>query len=551
MDVLPAEAVLEIVTEQYEAALNHAFSHPIWGKLRRGEGFVPLLGYIIETRHYLHAASSRMANGVAICESDGELTNLLAEHLVEEADHAKYFESALTCYGCSLPVIQALRPSPTTLEWVYLMRSLSSYDPFGAAIASGFMEFSATDRKVVTDWHQMLTHNDLLTAEVVEAFFGHVKEDMLLEHGSNWREAIRICSPITPDRLQFCLNGVSAIAELLSRWSNSLEAGTTGLIIPVLPGITLEQTSNTSSADFTFDGLPVWNAEMLHEVTHGTEISDHARQVVGLGFGLSGNAAATTSEATELCAQAKRIAERLSVRASTDDLHSDVEQVIRGWHISINGHRLWSELLDAPSESLVYGWILENFHYLANSPRHTAAAISACSDPVIRNYLVEHMKEEASHGQILKTALETTTRPIRFRPLRPLATTLAFLGALRDVGYHDWKAYCLALGFLQYSLEPRSGMHSKFYARIRSACPTVAPLVAALQAHDAIDYERGHESSVREMLRALTARHQLTADSLQRAAIVVQLAWSLLDGIRCHYRNGDLAVAQRLGWFSQ
>jgi pyrroloquinoline quinone (PQQ) biosynthesis protein C len=550
-EALPADAVLEIVTEQYEAALNHAFSHPIWSKFRRGEGFVPLLGYIIENRHYLHAASSRMSPGVAISRADGELTDLLAEHLVEEADHAKYFETALTRFGCELPLIQSLRPGPMTLEWVYLMRSLSSYDPFSAAIASGFMEFSATDRKTVTAWHQMLTRSGLLEANVVEAFFGHVKEDMELEHGSNWSDAIKLCAPITPPHLQFCLNGVATIAEMLVRWSDSLDAGTTGLIIPVLTDVTLPHEHKLPTADFPFDGTPVWGADTLHEVTHGTDISERARQTVGLAFGLSGHALAKSIEAKSICEQATSLVNRLAVKATLDDVRSDAEGVLRAWHRSIDGHRIWTELLDSPPESLVYGWILENYHYLANSARHTSAAISACSDPLIRSSLVEHLKEEASHGKILKTALTRARENISFGSFRPLPTTLAFLGALRDVGYHDWKAYCLVLGFLQFSLEPGNAKHTGFYSGLKKSCPNSARLVEALQSHDLIDHERGHESSIREMLRTLTSRHQITEETLHRAAIVVQLTWSFLDGIRCHYRNGDLATVQRIGWFSE
>lgn len=212
--------------------------------------------------------------------------------------------------------------------------------------------------------------------------------------------------------------------------------------------------------------------------------------------------------------------------------------------------RLWSELLDATSTTLINGWLLENYHYLANSARHTSAAIAACSDPLIRNYLVDHLKEEASHSQILRVALNEFHAPLPFQSFRPLPTTLAFLGALRDLGYHDWKSYCLALGFLQYSLEPLQPKHAEFYRLVKKSCAKSVALVEALERHDAIDYERGHEKSIREMLSLLTTRHRVTTTSLNRATIVSQLAWSFLDGIRCHYRNGELAVAQRIGWFS-
>lgn len=198
------------------------------------------------------------------------------------------------------------------------------------------MEFSATDRETVTAWLRMLTTLELLGADVIDAFFGHVKEDMELEHGGNWKEAITLCAPITAAHLQFCLNGVVSIAEMLIRWSDSLDTGTTGLIIPALSDIALTDR-RPSHADFTFDGTPVWPAEILHEVTHGTDIPERARQTVGIAFGLSGFAAPKVGSSKSLCEESSRLVDRLSVKATEDDVVSDVEAVLRAWHSTING----------------------------------------------------------------------------------------------------------------------------------------------------------------------------------------------------------------------
>lgn len=184
-ETLPESVCAQLIEEQYQVCLDHIYSHPVWAAFRAGERRDAVLAYLLETRHYLHAAASRMAPGVASGWRDGPLLRLLASHVVEEADHAKFYEESLSAIGCAPELIGALRPSPITLEWICLMRSLAARDPLIAGVCSGLMESSAADHANVEGWHHMLVQNGLLSKPAVDAIYQHVNTDIELGHGQN------------------------------------------------------------------------------------------------------------------------------------------------------------------------------------------------------------------------------------------------------------------------------------------------------------------------------------------------------------------------------
>ena len=548
--LLPEDVVADIVAEQYEVCLEYIYSHPLWAAFRSGKGSMPLLAYLLETRHYLHAAASRMAPGVAANWHDGSLTLLLAHHVVEEADHARYFEEALLVLECSPQIVQACRPSPVTLEWIYLMRVLATTDPLVAAICSGLMESSAAARDAVRNWHEMLIQNKLLPESSVRSIWQHVQTDIELGHGANWREAIKYQSPITPVKLKDCLNSVCAIAEMIVRWLDSLQNNVSGHIVQAMSGMKVALDSSEPEAiDLIFNGLPVWPAEILHHVTHSSGLSDSVREVIGTAYHLDLNQVVSRKDSqVEIVEQASKITEQLPAKSVKLDTVDDLYNVLRSWLCSIDGHWLWTEMTEQPNLSLVYGWLLENYFYIGAACRHVSAAIAACPDPLIRHELLKHLHEEAEHAQVLKVGLDAVASPIPVQLCRPLPTTLAFVGYIRELAASDWKAYCLALGYLQFSLRKDKNQHNNFYETVTVKCPEALPLLNAMRTHDGIDENMGHEDDILQLLSLLYKRHAISQETLGRAAIVAQLAWSFLDGIRCHYTNGSSALAQRLGW---
>jgi pyrroloquinoline quinone (PQQ) biosynthesis protein C len=542
----PAEVATEVIWEQYEACLDYAYSHPVWRRFRSGEGVRGIHAYLLESRHYLHAAASRMAPGPAGSWRNLPATLHLVEHVVEEADHAIFFENGLAELGCDRAALAACRPSPVTLEWIYLMRSLAARDPLIAGVCSGLMESSAADKGVIMGWHDMVVENGLMPEPVMTAIFEHIKLDMELGHGGNWRDVVEAESPVTASRLSDCLNAVCAVSEMLYRWFDSLEGGLSAEAVALAAEIGVSPREGPlAGVDPMFNGVPVWPAEVLHHAAHGGDEPPGSREAVALAYHYDSRAITAGRVAPELAGAAACI----TGLAAEPGAAGGLEALARCWLVAIDGHRLWADMADdAVPESLIYGWLLENYHYLASAAWHVSAAVASTPDWDVRMKLVEHLEDEAEHGEILKRGLLAVDVPLELETSRPLPTTIAFVGCLHELGRQDWKAYALTIGFLQFSLTPGDSRHEDFYRTAAAAAPAAEPLLAAMRNHDTVDASEGHEGKIRDLLETIESRHRVGEESIARAAVAVQLGWSFLDGIRTHYSNGPAAVAQRAGW---
>ncbi len=538
-----AEAV---VREQYETGLEFMFTHPVWAAFREGQGQSSALAYVLETRHYLHAAPWRMSPGPAGSHLDDELAEHLAEHVGEEADHAIFFEDALAAYGCSVPVVQASRPAPTTLEWIYLMRTFGARDPVMAALVSGLMEMSAADHDVVKGWHERIIERGVLPREVVTAMRRHVDLDIELGHGSNWLETLQMERDLPTKHLARCLNAISTVAEVIVRWTDSLSTGLSATAIELMRGGEGPvEAPSASPLDVIVCPDVVWPAPILHDITHGTDGDDGYKAVLASAYFLPATPKGRTTSPVHV--EAERLRSRVGQRVSVTS-GSSLKAVVKTWLASVDGHQLWDQLQNDDNFALVYGWLIENYHYLAASPRHVCAGIATCPDVVMRASLVKHLQEEAGHHKLIGDALTAARTGVPLARSRPLATTEAFIGYLRELAEVDWKAYCLGLGFLQFSFEPKEPRHKEFYDAVVKATPSSRDILRGIQRHDELDASLGHDGDMCDLMDLLAARHDVGEESLRRAAQLPALTWSFLDGIRTHYSAGPSAIAQRIGW---
>lgn len=541
--VLSDTEAAELVENQYESCLELVFSHSFWQRNRNAGNQSAMRGYLLETRHYLAAASFRMARGVPPTLNQHGIGDLLAHHVVEEADHNVYFENALAELQCDAATVSFCRPSPITLEWIHLMRTVASQDPLCAALCSGLLEHTAKNRQSVRDWHSMIASNTLVPDGVASAIFEHVRTDIELGHGANWRTALALEQPISARRLAACLNAVSLVAEMLVRWFDTIEEGLAHHAVEAMPDLTVDSDWLAQRLSYETNALPVWPADVLDHIAHGTEYSTNVDRTLAVAYMFSGRASGRNGTA-DIASAARDLQQKLDPGRG-----DDLVDTVTGWMTTINGHSLWREMTETPSYSLVCGWLLENYHYIAAIAQHTAAAIASCPDREIRAELVKHLAEELDHGALLAKALRDT-RYGDVTQHRPLATTAVFVGVLRDLAQRDWKAYCVALGYLQLTITPDNGgaLHNAFYDAVAHKAPGAQQLLDAMREHDDTDSDLAHTDDARRLLRMLATKHAVGDDVLASASLAAQFAWSFLDGIRCHYRHGDRAVIGRVGW---
>ena len=553
---LCTDEVERLVEDQYRAALEYIYSHPVWENIRGGDATAALHSYLLESRHYLAAASFRMGSGITDALRPSELVKLQAHHVVEEADHDVYFENGLAALDIPRELIQQARPSPVTVEWIHLMRTVAAYGPLAAAICSGLLEYTARDQNSVTGWHAMLQERQLLPKTAVEAIFEHVGTDLGLGHGNNWRTAIHAAKVVPAEELADWLNAVSLVAEMIVRWLDTFSAGLSSQTVGAAGGLLLEGAEPVLGGEIT--GLPVWPAEVYSSYAHGPRNdSPGLLRALAISYAYSGRAAERTGP---IDASAATVARRLVGELGRDwDGRSDeigLEKLVESWMTAIDGHELWRRLAEEPTVALVHGWMVENYHYVAGIWQHTGAAVAACSDPLIRGDLVKHLIEEFNHGKMflqgIASAGQNAAGGVTPLQMRPLPTTVAFVGALRGLAQRDWKAYILGLAFLQLTLTAAGNSvharHEQFYRNLAERLPGGDRLISAMRRHDSEDTRLGHGDDTRRMLQMLASRHTVDRDSVAAAALVPQLSWSFLDGILQHYQHGEAATLQRVGW---
>lgn len=545
-EVFTAEEAILLVEEQYDASLEHIYAHGLWGDFRDGSNRPALLSYLLETRHYLHAALWRMAPGPAGATAERPIHELLVRHLLEEADHARYFERALAELGVPPEIVRRLRPLPATYEWVHLMRSLGATDPLTAALCSGLMERSARERDAVAGWHAMLAEAGLLPQKAVDAIYDHVREDIDLGHGGNWQAAIVLEAPIVAHRLAGSLNAVCMVTEMIYRWLSAVRFGLSGVAVEALieaPGAACGSDA-ADGLDPFFDGLPCWPAGIYDSVSRNS-LPAGASRAVALSY-MAGPIMANPGSEVE--AWALRLTRQLSVNTADAQDEEGIRAAVGEWMRSVDGHRLWSDMAEDAGTVLTQGWLVENYFYLRSSSVHTARALASCDCVGVRGLLNKHLEEESDHEVLLARALVTSELLPDLERCRPLPTTAAFTHWLADLASKDWPAYCVAIYFLQATLVHGSVRHADFYDAVTARNPHAAAFVDAMRRHDQIDGALDHGAEMERLLRGLLASGQLSATSLRRAALVGQMVWSFLDGIWEHYRCGPAALRQRVGW---
>jgi hypothetical protein len=301
-----------------------------------------------------------------------------------------------------------------------------------------------------------------------------------------------------------------------------------------------------------FDGIPVWPSSLLDMMNWGDDAPSKASHIIAAATYAFGHQFQNDQASSHPFISAiSRHSNRLG--AGFSDVSGQPEglaAITSSWLRSIDGHVLWERMIRPGADELVVGYILENYHYLASATRHIGGAIGSCTNPTIRKQLTEHLQDELEHCDILKEKLvETGVIDVPDR-MRPLPTTIAFVGFLETLARQDWKAYIVVSAFLQASLaECRiSKRHSMFYEAVIFQNPKAGNLIRTIWHHDDIDEGLGHDAKPIERLATLVANEPISIESLAHAAMAPALSWSFFDGIFRHYNNGPGSVAQRVGW---
>jgi hypothetical protein len=429
-----------------------------------------------------------------------------------------------------------------------------------AAICSGFMEFSSTETHAVRSWHAMLVEKGFLPADANNAILGHLETDLDFDHADNWRRAIRLHGTISGSVAAEILNDVATIAEMIYRWLSALNSGASASTVYGMQALTelgllTKAPKNHCHLDvLSFEGLPVWSSALMSQMNSADGTANEpAKIVAALAYAFGHRLSEPKSTDHPLACIVGRTAQQLG-SMEIEDLRSanSLAAAVKSWLRSIDGHSLWDRMIKPSSDGMVIGYVLENYHYLASATRHISAAISSCTYTAIRLQLIEHLQDELEHCGILREKLASIGGINSPELMRPLSTTIAFVGYLETLATQDWKAYIVVSAFLQASLAEcrHDRRNALFYQSVIENNPTAGELLNTIWSHDEIDAELDHDAKPLLRLSELVRSEPLSRDSLHHAALAPALAWSFLDGIAQHYSGGRGAVIQRSGWRS-
>jgi pyrroloquinoline quinone (PQQ) biosynthesis protein C len=241
--VAPAEvaAILEVLSEEGDIVdLQEAFEYPtpdrfleIYYQVCRSwvpeveatpfmtqlmAGTAPqamVLGWGIETYHYVESANEHMPASVAYCRNDTVVRRWLAQHYVEEHGHGQIFLDGLEACGLSPDQVRRAPPLASTRALINFLIELATNDGLAYAGTFGAMRGgSPTTAETVTRFYDHLVKHYGFAHGLAEAFHTHSSEDVALNHDeivlSRW---LRRRGHVSPDDAQRILRAARGMVD--------------------------------------------------------------------------------------------------------------------------------------------------------------------------------------------------------------------------------------------------------------------------------------------------------------------------------------------------
>jgi Iron-containing redox enzyme len=236
---------------------------------------------------------------------------------------------------------------------------------------------------------------------------------------------------------------------------------------------------------------------------------------------------------------------------SGGELRAALRQECAFWAKEIQAHSFWRTLLSgAASPETVFGWGIEQFHYVDAANEYMAAAAANCRlDHGIRMQIGKRFAEEAEHGDIFLRGLERcgfAHETVVNAP--PLPATNALKDYLFELACSDTFATEATFNLMQSSGEPltKEGL-ARFYGELTRLYPFAGPMFGAFHDHAVIDVEAGHQ---RTIFDGLCDTPGLVTSAVGRRAIeaVRGLAEHFIlffDNIETYYGARDAIVPRR------
>ncbi|HWO26236.1 MAG TPA: iron-containing redox enzyme family protein [Kofleriaceae bacterium] len=231
---------LELYLQVCKSWSTEFSSAQFWSELMSGA--TPpavVLGWGIETYHYVESANEHMAASVAYCRNDTVVRRWFAQHYVEEHDHGRIFLDGLEACGLIRDQIRAAPPLASTRALINFLVELATNDSLAYAGTYGVMRGgSSIESKDVTKLCDKLTSQYGYATGLVEAIRAHSAEDVGLDHNeivlARW---LKKRGHVSPDDAQRILRAARGMADHFVLFFEGIRDyyGTRGALVPRRP----------------------------------------------------------------------------------------------------------------------------------------------------------------------------------------------------------------------------------------------------------------------------------------------------------------------------
>jgi pyrroloquinoline quinone (PQQ) biosynthesis protein C len=193
------------------------FDHPFWDALSSGQASRNVvLGWGIETYHYVHSANEHMAAAVAYCRDNSVVRMWLAQHYIEEHNHGDIFLNGLVESGLSRELVSEAPPLASTRALINYLNELAISDTLAYSGVFGVMQPTSgtRTRADVDEVYQPLISAYGFASGMLGAFRTHSSLDADLDHNQILLKRILEREGfITPDGARRVLRAARGVVE--------------------------------------------------------------------------------------------------------------------------------------------------------------------------------------------------------------------------------------------------------------------------------------------------------------------------------------------------
>lgn len=172
---------------------KYIYEQSFWKNLVSGNlNRASILGWGIETMHYVEAANEYMALGIAYCREDIKTREMLSQHYAHEANHSQIFLKGLIASGLNEKLLVNAPPLASSRALINYLSEIAIQDtlPYTATFALMQSGNESASREEYETSYNNLIEKYPFAKGMFEAFLKHALIDIELKHNTTLFEEI-------------------------------------------------------------------------------------------------------------------------------------------------------------------------------------------------------------------------------------------------------------------------------------------------------------------------------------------------------------------------